>query len=79
MIFITVYGTFFQYKTLYNTNFVFNLNQVSLSSNETENIDIYRLKIGVRSLQWNSKELLINDKPIYFRGFGRHEDSDASF
>lgn len=39
-------------------------------------IDIYRLKIGIRSLAWNSTSFLINDKPIYFRGFGRHEDSD---
>lgn len=39
-------------------------------------VDIYRLKIGIRSLNWNSTSFLINDKPIYFRGFGRHEDSD---
>lgn len=52
--------------------------QVFLSSNTQENIDIYRLKIGVRSLHWSSKEFLINGKPIYFRGFGRHEDSDVS-
>lgn len=39
-------------------------------------IDVYRLKIGIRSLSWNSTSFLINDKPIYFRGFGRHEDSD---
>lgn len=52
--------------------------EVFLSSSEIENIDVYRLKIGVRSLHWNSKEFLINGKPIYFRGFGRHEDSDVS-
>ncbi|XP_058457881.1 beta-glucuronidase isoform X3 [Malaya genurostris] len=38
--------------------------------------DIYRLKVGVRVLEWNSTSLLINGQPIYFRGFGRHEDSD---
>lgn len=53
--------------------------QVFLSSNVQENLDVYRLKIGVRSLHWNSKEFLINGKPIYFRGFGRHEDSDVRF
>lgn len=52
--------------------------QVLLSSNAKENIDVYRLKIGVRSLHWSNKEFLINGKPIYFRGFGRHEDSDVS-
>lgn len=41
-------------------------------------MDIYRLKIGVRTLHWNSQEFLINGKPIYFRGFGRHEDSDVN-
>lgn len=50
-----------------------------LSSDVQENLDVYRLKIGVRSLHWNSKEFLINGKPIYFRGFGRHEDSDVRF
>lgn len=39
-------------------------------------IDVYRMKFGIRSLKWNSTSFLINDKPIYFRGFGRHEDSD---
>lgn len=53
--------------------------QVFLSSNVKENIDVYRLKIGVRSLHWSNKEFLINGKPIYFRGFGRHEDSDVSY
>eukprot|EP00094_Tigriopus_californicus_P005011 TCALIF_04825-PA protein Name:"Similar to Gusb Beta-glucuronidase (Mus musculus)" AED:0.10 eAED:0.10 QI:0/0/0/0.71/1/1/7/0/1725 len=39
-------------------------------------LDCYRLKIGIRSLHWNNSTLLINHKPFYFRGFGRHEDSD---
>ncbi|XP_055594703.1 beta-glucuronidase isoform X2 [Uranotaenia lowii] len=38
--------------------------------------DVYRLKVGFRVLEWNSTALLINGQPIYFRGFGRHEDSD---
>lgn len=53
--------------------------QVFLADESGEVIDVYRLKIGVRSLHWNSREFLINGKPIYFRGFGRHEDSDVSF
>lgn len=51
--------------------------KVILSSPTEENVDIYRLKIGVRTLHWNSQQFLINGKPIYFRGFGRHEDSDV--
>lgn len=40
---------------------------------------MYRLKIGVRTLHWNSREFLINGRPLYLRGFGRHEDSDVRF
>ncbi|XP_015374488.1 PREDICTED: beta-glucuronidase-like isoform X2 [Diuraphis noxia] len=40
-----------------------------------ENGDYYRMKIGVRTLQWTSKELLLNNEPMYLRGFGKHEDS----
>jgi beta-glucuronidase len=52
--------------------------EVKLSTPTEENIDIYRMKFGVRTLKWNNTSFLINDKPIYFRGFGRHEDSDVS-
>ncbi|XP_061509526.1 beta-glucuronidase isoform X4 [Anopheles gambiae] len=39
-------------------------------------LDVYRFKVGIRTLEWNNSSFLINGKPIYFRGFGRHEDSD---
>ncbi|XP_040568664.1 beta-glucuronidase [Lepeophtheirus salmonis] len=39
--------------------------------------DIYRLKVGIREILFSkSKGLLINKAPFYFRGFGKHEDSD---
>lgn len=53
--------------------------EVYLSTAYEENVDVYRLKVGVRNLKWNSTSFLINEKPIYFRGFGRHEDSDVRF
>lgn len=37
--------------------------------------DIYRLPIGIRTLVWTNTSLLLNDRPVYMRGFGRHEDS----
>ncbi|KAJ9576669.1 hypothetical protein L9F63_025433, partial [Diploptera punctata] len=40
--------------------------------------DIYRLPVGIRKLEWTNDTFTINGKPIYMRGFGRHEDSDAS-
>ncbi|XP_039954673.1 beta-glucuronidase-like [Bactrocera tryoni] len=39
-------------------------------------LDVYRLKVGIRTLKWNNSTFLLNDAPIYLRGFGRHEDSD---
>ncbi|XP_071443671.1 beta-glucuronidase-like [Hetaerina americana] len=38
--------------------------------------DVYRMPAGIRTVEWNSNELLINRKPFYFHGFGRHEDSN---
>lgn len=52
--------------------------EVRLSSPGDANLDVYRMKFGFRKLSWNDKQMLINGKPIYFRGFGRHEDSDVS-
>lgn len=37
--------------------------------------DIYRLKFGIRSLKWTHKEILINERPFYCKGVGKHEDS----
>ncbi|KAH0956056.1 hypothetical protein HN011_010898 [Eciton burchellii] len=37
--------------------------------------DIYRLPIGIRTLTWTNTSLLLNDRQVYMRGFGRHEDS----
>lgn len=36
--------------------------------------DVYRLPVGIRTVRVTDKEFLINDKPFYFRGFGKHED-----
>lgn len=52
--------------------------EVKLSTESEEICDIYRTRFGVRTLKWTNSSFLINDKPIYFRGFGRHEDSDVS-
>lgn len=40
--------------------------------------DVYRLRFGIRTLRWTSTQLLINERPVYLRGFGRHEDADVS-
>lgn len=51
--------------------------EVRLSTQTEIDIDIYRMKFGVRTLRWTDTTFLINDRPVYFRGFGKHEDSDV--
>jgi beta-glucuronidase len=36
--------------------------------------DVYRLKVGIRTVKVVGQQFLINDKPFYFTGFGMHED-----
>ena len=31
---------------------------------------------SIRKINWNTTDLTINGKPFYFKGFGKHEDSD---
>lgn len=50
--------------------------QVILEDSDGILLDKYVLPIGIRSIAWDSKGMTINSKPIYLRGFGRHEDSD---
>ncbi|HOP94211.1 MAG: beta-glucuronidase [Dictyoglomaceae bacterium] len=41
-----------------------------------EPIDSYRVNIGIRTVKVDGKRFLINEKPFYFKGFGKHEDAD---
>jgi beta-glucuronidase len=36
--------------------------------------DRYSLKVGIRTITVEGDRLLINGKPVYLKGFGRHED-----
>ncbi len=36
--------------------------------------DRYRLPIGIREVKTTSDAILLNGKPVYLKGFGRHED-----
>lgn len=49
--------------------------EVRLSVSNDTNTDVYRLPIGIRTVSWTNTSLLVNNKPIYMRGFGKHEDS----
>lgn len=40
--------------------------------------DYYRQPIGIRTVEVKDVQFLINGKPFYFLGFGKHEDADVS-
>jgi beta-glucuronidase len=44
-------------------------------SNKGETIDRYEQTFGVRSVEVKDGKFLINNKPFYFKGFGKHEDT----
>ena len=41
-----------------------------------DNPDCYRLPVGLRTIAIKDGQLLINEEPFYFRGFGKHDDSE---
>ena len=47
---------------------------VSIINNGTV-VDTYREPFGIRSVKVANGQFLINDKPFYFKGFGKHEDT----
>ena len=43
---------------------------------KNELLDEYSQKIGLRTIEIKGIDILINNKPVYLKGFGKHEDSD---
>ncbi len=39
-----------------------------------ETVDVYHQRFGVRTVKVEDGKFLINGKPFYFKGFGKHED-----
>ncbi len=39
-------------------------------------LDVYEMPIGIREVKIEGTKILLNGSPIYFKGFGKHEDSD---
>jgi beta-glucuronidase len=48
--------------------------QVS-TSQDNQLIDTYTIATGIRRIEVKGNQFLINNKPFYFTGFGRHEDT----
>ncbi|CEJ62303.1 Putative Glucuronidase [Penicillium brasilianum] len=49
--------------------------QASIVDSNGKVVDTYRVATGVRTVKVSGKKFLINDKPFYFTGFGKHEDT----
>lgn len=49
--------------------------EVDLLSPAGEPIDRYRQTVGIRTVEVRGAQFLINGKPFYFTGFGKHEDT----
>jgi beta-glucuronidase len=44
-------------------------------SSDKRILDTYDVKVGIRTAEVKGSQFLINNKPFYFTGFGKHEDS----
>lgn len=44
--------------------------------NGQEVIDEYHIEVGIRTVEVKGNRFLINGEPFYFKGFGKHEDSE---
>lgn len=40
--------------------------------------DLYEDRIGIRTVSIENRRICINGKPVYLKGFGKHEDSDIA-
>jgi beta-glucuronidase len=47
--------------------------EVTISDAKT-NLDHYSLETGIRTITANEKQVLLNGKPVFLKGFGKHED-----
>jgi len=54
---------------------LYNLSVELVSENKT--IDNYSLSIGFREIEIKGTDFLLNGKPVYMQGFGKHEDFPA--
>ncbi|MFI4910108.1 MAG: beta-glucuronidase [Sedimentisphaeraceae bacterium JB056] len=49
--------------------------KVELINDQKNLIDEYELPVGIRTVKIIDNKLLLNDREIYLKGFGKHEDS----
>ncbi|MDR2674696.1 MAG: beta-glucuronidase [Opitutaceae bacterium] len=56
--------------------YLYNLKVETFAENGAP-VDVYHLPTGIRTVGVTDSQFLINGKPFYFKGFGKHEDSDV--
>lgn len=49
--------------------------KVQILSDDDQLVDTYSIAIGIRTVRVHKNQFLINEKPFYFTGFGKHEDT----
>ena len=50
---------------------------IVLRLTDGENVlDEYSEKVGIRTVEIKGRQILLNGKPVYLKGFGKHEDAD---
>jgi beta-glucuronidase len=49
---------------------------VVTAQSEDISVDRYSIDVGIRTVEVKGNQFLINGKPFYFKGFGKHEDSE---
>lgn len=45
---------------------------------EDQVVDVYEMPFGIRTVEVKEGQFFINNKPFYFKGFGKHKDSPFS-
>jgi beta-glucuronidase len=50
------------------------LYQLSVTLDDGPVRDVYQLKVGIREVKVDGDKLLLNGRPVFLRGFGKHED-----
>ncbi|KAF4452071.1 putative b-glucuronidase [Fusarium austroafricanum] len=49
--------------------------RAEIVSSDNTTVDTYELPVGIRTVEVKGNQFLINGKPFYFTGFGKHEDT----
>ena len=63
------------YTTHPNPGYQYTL-RVSLKD-KASTLDVYYLKVGIRTIEVKEPKFLINGQPFYFQGFAKHEDANV--